>query len=125
SDWFAAKADRIKLEVEPVALPGGEIVKNQDSHLETVWQTINNAKLCRHSFVVVMGGGAILDMVGFGAATAHRGIPLIRLPTTSLSQGDGGLGVKNGVNHFGKKNWLGSFVVPHAVVNDLNFLRAL
>ncbi|MGI9244786.1 MAG: 3-dehydroquinate synthase, partial [Verrucomicrobiales bacterium] len=44
---------------------------------------------------------------------------------TTLSQGDGGVGVKNGVNYFGKKNWVGSFTVPHAVVNDSEFLRSL
>ncbi len=123
--WFAARADRVRLEAEPIALAGGESVKNDFHHLERVWQAINAAKLCRHSFVIVVGGGAVLDMVGFGAATAHRGIPVVRLPTTSLSQGDGGLGVKNGVNYFSKKNWLGSFVVPHAVVNDLAFLHGL
>jgi 3-dehydroquinate synthase len=123
--WFSGRSDRVCLEAEPIALPGGEIVKNDFHQLERVWSSINEAKLCRHSFVIAMGGGAVLDMVGFGAATAHRGIPIIRLPTTSLSQGDGGLGVKNGVNYFSKKNWLGSFVVPHAVVNDLAFLHGL
>jgi 3-dehydroquinate synthase len=90
-----------------------------------VWSAINTAGMCRHSYVIVIGGGAVLDMVGFAAATAHRGIPLVRLPTTSLSQGDGGVGVKNGINYFGKKNWLGAFVVPHAIVNDFLFLHAL
>ncbi|MEO6569453.1 MAG: 3-dehydroquinate synthase [Opitutaceae bacterium] len=123
--WFGARRDRVSLEVEPVMLTGGEGVKNDRAYLERVWATINEAKLCRHSFVIAIGGGAVLDMVGFGAATAHRGIPIIRLPTTSLSQADGGLGVKNGVNYFSKKNWLGSFVVPHAVVNDLAFLHGL
>ncbi len=123
--WFAARADRVRLEAAPIALTGGEGVKNDFHQLEQVWQAINAAKLCRHSFVIAIGGGAVLDMVGFGAATAHRGIPIVRLPTTSLSQADGGLGVKNGVNYFSKKNWLGAFVVPHAVVNDLAFLHGL
>jgi 3-dehydroquinate synthase len=123
--WFAARSGRVSLEAPPVSVPGGEAVKNDFSQLQRVWAEINAAKLCRHSFVVAIGGGAVLDMAGFGAATAHRGIPIVRLPTTSLSQADGGLGVKNGVNYFGKKNWLGSFVVPHAVVNDLAFLDAL
>lgn len=123
--WFAAHAAQVGLEAEPVALPGGEAVKIDFHQLERVWSVINAAKLCRHSYVIVVGGGAVLDMVGFGAATAHRGIPLVRLPTTSLSQADGGLGVKNGVNYFNKKNWLGSFVVPHAVVNDFAFLDGL
>lgn len=123
--WFAARSGQVSLEAAPVCVPGGEAVKNDFSQLQRVWAEINAAKLCRHSFVIAIGGGAVLDMAGFGAATAHRGIPIVRLPTTSLSQADGGLGVKNGVNYFGKKNWLGSFVVPHAVVNDLAFLDAL
>ena len=123
--WFAARSDHVVLASAPVRVPGGETVKNDFSQLQRVWAEINAAKLCRHSFVIAIGGGAVLDMAGFGAATAHRGIPIVRLPTTSLSQADGGLGVKNGVNYFGKKNWLGSFVVPHAVVNDLAFLDVL
>ena len=123
--WFAARSGQVSLEAPPVCVPGGEAVKNDFSQLQRVWAEINAAKLCRHSFVIAIGGGAVLDMAGLGAATAHRGIPIVRLPTTSLSQADGGLGVKNGVNYFGKKNWLGSFVVPHAVVNDLAFLDAL
>ncbi len=125
SRWFAARRERVSLEAEPVSLQGGEGVKNDFHQLEQVWSVINASKICRHSFVIAIGGGAVLDMVGFGAATAHRGIPIIRLPTTSLSQADGGLGVKNGVNYFSKKNWLGSFVVPHAVVNDFAFLHSL
>jgi 3-dehydroquinate synthase len=123
--WFKAQEQRIELLAPPVSLPGGEVVKNDFQHLQRVWSVINETKLCRHSFVIVLGGGAMLDMVGFAASTAHRGIPLVRLPTTSLSQGDGGIGVKNGVNYFGKKNWLGAFSVPHAVINDLEFLQGL
>ncbi len=125
SRWFAARGDTVKLAAEPVALDGGERVKNDFSQLERIWKTIEAAGLCRHSYVIAVGGGAVLDLVGFAAATAHRGIPLVRLPTTSLSQGDGGVGVKNGINFFGKKNWLGSFGVPHAIINDLALLHGL
>jgi 3-dehydroquinate synthase len=123
--WFAVRSDRLWLAAPAVALPGGEGVKNDFRQLEQVWSAMNAAGMCRHSYVIAVGGGAVLDMVGFAAATAHRGIPLVRVPTTSLSQGDGGVGVKNGVNYFGKKNWLGSFGVPHAIVNDVMFLHAL
>jgi 3-dehydroquinate synthase len=123
--WFAARGDRARLAADPVAIAGGEAVKNNFGQLENVWSALNTAGMCRHSYVIAIGGGAMLDMVGFAAATAHRGIPIVRLPTTSLSQGDGGVGVKNGINYFGKKNWLGSFGVPHAVVNDLLFLHSL
>lgn len=123
--WFDAWTHAVRIVGSPVAVPGGEGAKNDLRHLERVWAAIDAARLCRHSYVMVVGGGAVLDVVGFGAATAHRGIPLVRLPTTSLSQADGGIGVKNGVNQFGKKNWLGSFAVPHAVVNDADFLHRL
>lgn len=123
--WFDAWTHTVRLVGAPIAVPGGEGAKNDVRHLEAVWAAIDAARLCRHSYVMVVGGGAVLDVVGFGAATAHRGIPLVRLPTTSLSQADGGIGVKNGVNQFGKKNWLGSFAVPHAVVNDAAFLHQL
>ena len=123
--WFDARVETVRLAADPITLPGGERVKNDFKQLERLWTAMEAAKLCRHSYVVAVGGGAVLDLVGFAAATAHRGIPLVRLPTTSLSQADGGIGVKNGVNFFGKKNWLGSFGVPHAVINDLSLLHGL
>jgi 3-dehydroquinate synthase len=108
-----------------VVLTGGEVCKNDFSMVEQCWRLINDAMLDRHSFVIVIGGGAVLDLVCFAASTAHRGIRHVRFPTTTLSQGDGGVGVKNGVNFFGKKNWVGSFAVPYAVVNDFSFLKTL
>jgi 3-dehydroquinate synthase len=125
TQWFAARGAAVSLAAEPVALDGGERAKNDFSQLERIWKAIEAAGLCRHSYVIAVGGGAVLDLVGFAAATAHRGIPLVRLPTTSLSQGDGGVGVKSGVNFFGKKNWLGAFGVPHAIINDLSLLHGL
>jgi 3-dehydroquinate synthase len=83
------------------------------------------AGLDRRSYVVVIGGGAVLDAVGFAAAIAHRGLRLVRLPTTTLAQADSGVGVKNAVNLFGKKNWIGSFAVPWAVINDSSLLTTL
>ena len=105
------------------SLPGGEMSKRSDS----VWRSaVDQIELCgidRHSYVFAIGGGAFLDVVGFAAATAHRGIRLVRFPTTTLSQDDSGVGVKNGINLYGKKNFLGSFAVPYAVVNDFDFLE--
>ncbi len=123
--WFSAHSAVAELAAPPLALPGGENAKATFAPLEGIWAAIASAHLCRHSYIVAVGGGALLDLVGFAAATAHRGIPLIRIPTTSLSQGDSGVGVKCGVNLFGKKNWLGAFGTPHAVINDLSFLRSL
>jgi 3-dehydroquinate synthase len=67
----------------------------------------------------------MLDMVGYASAIAHRGVKHIRIPTTVLSQNDSGVGVKNGVNFHGKKNFLGTFAPPVAVFNDSFFLTTL
>lgn len=106
-------------------LPGGEAVKNDIHLLERMLKVIHAANLDRRSYMVVIGGGAVLDAVGFAAAIAHRGIRLIRLPTTTLAQADSGVGVKNSVNLFQKKNWLGTFAVPWGIINDLSLLSTL
>ena len=106
-------------------LPGGEQVKSDDALVREVWRLIDAAHLDRHSYIIAIGGGAFLDAVGFAAATAHRGMRLVRVPTTTLAQCDSGVGVKCAINGFGKKNWIGSFAVPYAVVNDFTFLQSL
>lgn len=102
--------------------PGGESVKANDLLVQQIWKSIDAAQIDRHSYVIAIGGGAFLDAVGFAAATAHRGVRLIRFPTTTLSQADSGVGVKCAINFLGKKNWLGAFAVPYAVINDFGFL---
>ena len=106
-------------------IEGGEASKNDPRILGQVQAAIHDARLCRHSYVAAIGGGAVLDVVGYAAATAHRGIRLIRIPTTVLAQDDSAVGVKNGVNAFGKKNFLGTFAPPFAVLNDFEFLSTL
>jgi 3-dehydroquinate synthase len=123
--YATAHGSRIRLASEIDIIPGGEPCKNDFSQVHHCWQAISDSGLDRHSYVLAIGGGAVLDLVGFASATAHRGIRHIRLPTTTLSQGDGGVGVKNGVNYFGKKNWVGSFAIPHAIINDFTFLETL
>lgn len=103
---------------------GAEACKASDALVRQVWEQVEKHKIDRHSYVIAIGGGAFLDAVGFGAATAHRGVRLVRFPTTTLSQDDSGVGVKNGINAFGKKNWIGSFCVPYAVINDFDFLHS-
>lgn len=106
----------------PLVLPGGERCKQDTTVYDTITRTIHECGIDRHSALVAIGGGAFLDAAGFAAATAHRGVQLVRFPTTTLSQADSGVGVKNSLNTFGKKNFTGSFAVPLAVVNDLDFL---
>lgn len=109
----------------PVVLLGGEHLKNDYAPVTQLHTLIECHGLSRHSYVIAVGGGALLDVAGFAAATAHRGIRHIRLPTTTLSQADGGVGVKNAINAFGKKNFVGTFAPPFAVINDSEFLRFL
>jgi 3-dehydroquinate synthase len=103
--------------------PGGEAVKSDSTLVEQVWQAIDTHHIDRHSYTLIIGGGAFLDAVGVAVATAHRGVRLIRFPTTTLSQDDSGVGVKCAINGFHKKNWIGAFGVPFAVINDLDFLN--
>ena len=117
--------DRVTLSRPPELLVGGEACKNDARHIDRILRAIHEDELDRRSYVVVIGGGAVLDAVGFAAAVAHRGIRLVRLPTTTLAQCDSGVGVKNAVNLFGKKNWKGSFAVPWAVINDAALLATL
>jgi 3-dehydroquinate synthase len=104
---------------------GGEGCKGDTAAVERIHALIDRCRLCRHSFVLAIGGGALLDTAGYAAATAHRGIRLIRMPTTTLAQGDAGVGVKTGINGFGRKNYLGTFTPPYAVINDFAFLETL
>jgi len=106
-----------------IAYQGGEDCKRDANTLQTAWDAIEKAGIDRHSYIICIGGGAFLDVIGLAAATAHRGIRLVRFPTTALSQDDSGVGVKNGINAYGKKNFLGTFAVPYAVVNDFTFLH--
>lgn len=123
--YFAAHPGALVLGGPVVVLPGGEQVKNDAGHVEVLRAAIHAAALCRHSYLIAVGGGAVLDVAGFAAATAHRGIRLVRVPTTVLAQDDSAVGVKNGINAFGQKNYLGTFAPPFAVINDFAFLATL
>ncbi|MEM7577720.1 MAG: 3-dehydroquinate synthase, partial [Planctomycetota bacterium] len=106
-------------------LPGGEASKNDPAHLDTLYRAMLEHDIDRRSYVLAIGGGALLDAVGYAAATLHRGVRLIRCPTTTLAQCDSGVGVKNAVNRFGIKNAVGTFAIPWAVINDSAALASL
>ncbi len=123
--YAAAHSDRMALAAPPEIVAGGERIKTELTHLERLQDRIHELRIDRHSYVVAIGGGAMLDAVGLAAATAHRGVRLIRVPTTTLAQNDSGVGVKNAVNLKGVKNYCGTFAPPWAVLNDYDFIRAL
>lgn len=124
-DWFAARADRLELVCDPVTVPGGETLKNDYRLIMGLVDQMLEYHLCRHSTVLVIGGGAVLDAVGFATALVHRGLRLLRMPSTPLAQNDAGIGVKNGMNLHGGKNTIGVFAPPFAVVNDFDLLDGL
>lgn len=123
--YFAAHADVLQLSGPVLLIPGGEQCKNQPELVQLVLEAVDTYHLDRHAYLAAIGGGAVLDMVGYAASVAHRGIRHLRMPTTVLSQNDSGIGIKNSVNAFGKKNFLGNFAPPYAVFNDFNFLLTL
>ncbi len=122
--YFSA-FDSVKLLPEMLIIPGGESAKNDPAQFDRIIDAVNEQGIDRHSYLAAIGGGSILDLAGYAAAVAHRGIRHIRIPTTVLSQNDSGIGVKNGVNYDGKKNFLGTFMPPVAVFNDDLFLQTL
>ena len=123
--YFARHAADLKLVGTPLVLEGGERAKNSYFHVSEIQSQVEKHHIDRHSYVIAVGGGALLDVVGLAAATAHRGVRHVRIPTTTLSQDDSGVGVKNGINSFGKKNFIGTFAPPFAVINDFDLLASL
>jgi 3-dehydroquinate synthase len=123
--YFSAHPQQLAFAAPLQILSGGEAIKNDFRFIEKLATQMLDAHLSRHAYVVIIGGGATLDAVGFAASLVHRGLRQVRVPTTVLSQNDGGVGVKNGVNFAGQKNALGVFAPPFAVINDFEFLKSL
>jgi len=117
--------DLIKLVGQPIRVVGGETSKNSWEIVNKVLEMIERNGICKHAYVIAVGGGAVLDAVGLASTLAHRGVRLIRIPSTTLSQADSGMGVKNGINGFSKKNFIGTFAPPWAVINDEQLLETL
>ncbi|HUJ77007.1 MAG TPA: 3-dehydroquinate synthase, partial [bacterium] len=118
-------AQVLRCVAEPVLVPGGEGAKNDLDLVLRIVELVNRHGIDRQSFICAVGGGAVLDMVCFAAAIAHRSVRVVRVPTTVLAQNDSGVGVKSGINLFGKKNFIGAFMPPFAVLNDADFLATL
>ncbi|MEI6351643.1 MAG: 3-dehydroquinate synthase [Verrucomicrobiota bacterium] len=125
SEYFDAYSSDIELAEAPRIIPGGEILKGGMDVVIPMVSAMIDAHLCRHSFVIIVGGGAVLDTVGFAASLVHRGLRTIRIPTTILAQADGGTGVKTALNFEGSTNAVGTFAPPFAVLNDWQFFYSL
>jgi len=122
---YFADNNQVTLIEHILVVPGGETCKNTNEYVNEIIKAVDQYGIDRHSYIAAIGGAAVLDMVGYAAAVSHRGIRHIRIPTTVLSQNDSGVGVKNGINYQGKKNFIGTFAPPVAVFNDEHFLTTL
>jgi len=123
--YFRCHSEKLELLAPAEIVPGGERAKHTPELVDRLYGRIHDVSLDRHSFFVIVGGGAVLDMAGYVAATTHRGVRTIRIPTTVLAQNDAGVGVKNGINALGVKNYIGTFAPPFAVINDGDFISTL
>ncbi|MFH0907526.1 MAG: 3-dehydroquinate synthase [bacterium] len=124
-NYFLRHPNAMELAAPPRVVPGGEAIKSDLARIRDIIGDLAALKLDRHAFVIIVGGGAVLDAVGFAASLIHRGLRVIRVPTTVLAQNDAGVGVKTGINFLGGKNMLGTFAPPFAVINDFDFLFSL
>lgn len=120
----ALKHSLSRYKVHTWLLPDGEQYKTLES-----WQSILNEMirlgLRRNDTVIALGGGVIGDIAGFAAATLNRGMSVIQVPTTLLSQVDSSVGGKTAVNHPLGKNLIGAFHQPSLVVSDVSTLSSL
>lgn len=123
--YFAFHKARVTLIDTPLLVTGGEHAKNGWNLVREIMTRAGTHHLDRHSYILAVGGGGVLDMAGFAASLIHRGVRFVRVPTTVLSQNDAGVGVKNGMNDGGAKNFIGTFSPPYAVINDFEFLKTL
>lgn len=123
--YLAAYPGQLQLTAPPLSVPGGEGVKNQPALIADLHTRLSAARLDKQGTLLVIGGGAVLDAAGYAGSTTHRGVRVVRMPSTVLSQNDAGVGVKTSVNAFGAKNFLGTFAPPFAVINDVQLLSTL
>ncbi len=123
--YFQHYCKQLNLLIQPQITVGGERQKNNTESFKQILKILKTVNPCRHSFVIAIGGGSMLDSVGLATSLVHRGLRLVRLPSTVLAQNDAGVGVKNGIDLDNYKNFLGTFAPPFAVINDFDFLHSL
>lgn len=116
---------RSGVEYKILPIVATETQKDLDT-LMTILGAMENFHLLRQSEPIIgIGGGVLLDVVGFAASIFRRGVPYIKVPTTLLALVDVSLGVKTAINHFGNRNRLGTYHAPAAVFLDRSFLGTL
>lgn len=112
------------LEVHFITIPSGEKSKSMHEFQRLADYLLTNG-VRRNSTILAVGGGVTGDLSGFVAASVHRGLRLIHIPTTLLAMVDSSIGGKTGINHPSGKNLLGAFYQPEAILIDSDFLMTL
>jgi 3-dehydroquinate synthase len=107
-----------------IVVPSGEASKNI-RQLETVLSQLIEARIERNDIVIALGGGVIGDLAGFAASVLRRGVDVVQIPTTLLSQVDSSVGGKTAVNMPQGKNLVGTFHQPRLVIADIDLLDTL
>jgi 3-dehydroquinate synthase len=121
---YADALARIGITPSRVVVPSGECSKSL-ARAADLYDELVKIRADRHTAVVALGGGVVGDLAGFVAATYARGLPLLMIPTTLLSQVDSAVGGKVGVNHPRAKNIIGAFHQPVGVWIDTESLTSL
>ena len=121
---FASLLDGIGIDSEWFTIDDGERAKSLTTIASLSEQLATNGIL-RRDAVVAFGGGVVGDVAGFLAATYHRGIDIVQVPTTLLAMVDSAIGGKTGVNLPQGKNLVGAFHQPLAVLADPSTLFTL
>ena len=119
-EWLSSSG----LKVQKIAIPAGE----QSKSLATASRLLDwlaQTDIRRRDILLAVGGGVVIDTVGWVASAYMRGIPYINVPTTLLAQVDAAIGGKVGVDHHIAKNLIGAFYAPHAVVSCVDWLATL
>jgi 3-dehydroquinate synthase len=125
SAYLAAHKANLVSAGAPILIEGGENVKNRPEVCDWLRARFYGAGLDARSHVVVVGGGAVLDAVGFAAATLRRAPRVTRVPTTLLAQASGALSPRCAVNALGRKDALCAFQAPFGVLLDAKWLGSL
>ena len=91
-------------------------------HTDQILKFFENSGVLRREAIIVIGGGVLLDLVGFCCSIYRRGIPYVKVPTTLLAIVDASVGVKVAANHFGRRNRIGAYYPPIATLLDKKFI---
>ncbi len=123
-DTLRSTLEKLEKRVLPIVIPDGESFKTR-STFDHIHDVLLEARADRKTTLIALGGGVVGDLTGYAAATYLRGISLIQVPTTLLSQVDSSVGGKTGINHPLGKNMIGAFHQPQVVLIDTDTLSTL